>query len=488
MIHLRCKPLSWTAVLTAFSFVPSIFLAGCGSSTTSSPSGSATGQKVALFLTGTTSTGGSATTKAQANVRAAASGSSSEILSLSLTLTGIQLTNKSGSTISILSSPVTFDASSLNGIASAVTIASIPEDSYVSATLTYSKATVSYVNSSGATVTTDATLTNTSTTFTFPFLITISSTTNQFVVDLLVAQSVSISGSTVTVTPDFTIDFNQGSGSWTGPEQTFGVISALGTNSFTLTTGFNTNITIDVNSSTTYTGVSGFSALAVGDAVQLSLSTQSNGALLATSVAVQQTGVGTGTPPGPGTPPQALSILTGPVTSVAGSPLSSFDLILQQGLGGSLTSGTTYTVGVDSSTSFVVPGESELFPGLPFTPHFTAANLSPGQIVLVATSSVSGTKATAQMVTLAPQTVTGTVASVTTAGSYTVYTVTLPSSSSLVTLSGASTVTVYVRTNQTQWGNSSPITTGSTVLFNGLLFNDGGTLRMVAGFGAMGWF
>jgi hypothetical protein len=475
---------SWTAVLTAFSFMLPIILAGCGSSTTS-PSSSATGQSqsVPLFLTGTTSTSGSATANLRPYAQAATSSSSSnQILSLSLTLTGIELTNESGSTVSILSSPVTFDACSLNGIASPVKIASIPDDTYVSATLTYSNAAVSYVNSSGTTLTTTATLANTSTTFTFLSPITVSGTTTQFVVDLMAAQSVSFSGSTVTVTPDFTIDFtNQSGGGWTGPEQTFGVISALGTSTFTLTTGFNTNITIDVNSSTTYTGVSGFSGLAVSDAVQVNLSTQSDGSLLAHSVTVEQTGIGTGTSP------VGLSILTGPVTSVSGSPTSSFNLVLQQALGSSLTSGTPYTVVVGNSTTFVAPEESSLFPGLPFTPSFTASNLTPGQNVMVATSSISGTSATATMVTLAPQAVTGTVASVATSGSYTVYTVTLAPGSSLTTLSGASTVTVYTLTDQTQWGDSSTITTGSSVLFNGLLFNDSGTLRLVAGFGALGW-
>ncbi len=290
---------SRTALLTAFSFVLPIILAGCGSSTTS-PSSSATGQSqsVPLFLTGTTNTSGSATANLRSDAQDTSSSSSNQILSLSLTLTGIELTNQSGSTVSILSSPVTFDASSLDGIASPVKIASIPDDTYVSATLTYSGATESYVNSSGTTVTATATLANTSTTFTFPASITVSDTTTQFVVDLLVAQSVSFSGSTVTVTPDFTVAFSkQSGGGWTGPEQTFGVLSELGTSTFTLTTGFNTSITIDVNSSTTYTGVSGFSGLAVSDAVQVNLSTQSDGSLLADSVTVEQTGIGTCTSP-----------------------------------------------------------------------------------------------------------------------------------------------------------------------------------------------
>jgi hypothetical protein len=119
---------SETAVLMAFSFVLPIFLAGCGRSTTS-PSSPATGQSqsVPLFLTGTTNTSGSATANLRSNAQDTSNSSSNQILSLSLTLIGIELTNQSGSTVSILSSPVTFDASSLDGIASPVKIASIPD-------------------------------------------------------------------------------------------------------------------------------------------------------------------------------------------------------------------------------------------------------------------------------------------------------------------------------------------------------------------------
>jgi hypothetical protein len=99
---------------------------------------------------------------------------------------------------------------------------------------------------------------------------------------------------------------------------------------------------------------------------------------------------------------------------------------------------------------------------------------------MVAAASVSGTTITAQSVMLAPQTINGTIAAETVSGGFTVYTVTLPSGSALGTLTGATTVTVYVGTN-TQMTNAAPLTAGSAVRFNGLLFNNKGTLTLVAG-------
>jgi hypothetical protein len=101
------------------------------------------------------------------------------------------------------------------------------------------------------------------------------------------------------------------------------------------------------------------------------------------------------------------------------------------------TAGTSSTVTVLSGTTFALPAYSGTLPTLPFTPVFTAGTLFGGQNAAVDAGTVSGTTATATTVTLAPQTVDGTVAAV-----------------------------------------------GSSVRFNGLLFEDAGVLKMVGG-GAM---
>src|SRR5208283_3796994 len=102
---------------------------------------------------------------------------------------------------------------------------------------------------------------------TFPTPLVVNNTSTSLIIDFLVANSVSISGSTVTVTPQFHIapapiaatPTNGANGLMTGIR---GKVSALGANQFTLTNPEGLSVVVDVNSSTQYQGLSGFSALA----------------------------------------------------------------------------------------------------------------------------------------------------------------------------------------------------------------------------------
>jgi hypothetical protein len=89
-----------------------------------------------------------------------------------------------------------------------------------------------------------------------------------------------------------------------------------------------------------------------------------------------------------------------------------------------------------------------------------------------------------------PQTINGTVSAVGSDGAFTTYTVTLASYDLIpnlavqpgqtTVLTDPSNVVVYVDSN-TQTLNSTPLAAGSLLRFNGLLFNDNGTLRMDCG-------
>ena len=159
-------------------------------------------------------------------------------------------------------------------------------------------------------------------------------------------------------------------------------------------------------------------------------------------------------------------------------------MALMQGIGpavGPASSGAIYTVTTSSSTTFAITPQFVSLTGLPFTPTFTAANLTPGQTVGVTTSAISASAdtATATNVYLIPQTLSGTVAAITTSGNYTVYTFTLASGSAFASLSGATSVTVYTSTATTGM-SATPIAVGSQVRFNGLVFNTSGKFSMVA--------
>jgi hypothetical protein len=213
---------------------------------------------------------------------------SDQVIAASLTLNTIVLTDSSGKTASLISSPVNFEASHLDAVQEPLLTPTVAEDTYVSAALTYSNAQVAYIDpTTKKIVQATATLANTSQTITFTSPIVISNSMTSLIIDYLVASSVSISGTTVTVTPTFNIaaapiqstgPTNGTNGLQSGIK---GQVTALGTNSFTLTNSQGTALTINVNSSTQYQGLSGFSALAVGALVEVDTATQSNGSLLA---------------------------------------------------------------------------------------------------------------------------------------------------------------------------------------------------------------
>jgi len=105
--------------------------------------------------------------------------------------------------------------------------------------------------------------------------------------------------------------------------------------------------------------------------------------------------------------------------------------------------------------------------------------------------TLGGTNYTpADTIALIPQTINGTVQSISTSGSFTVYTVSLASydlfpqlavqQGQTTVLNNPSEVQVYVDSN-TQKLNTQTLATGSTLRFYGLVFNDNGTLRMDCG-------
>jgi hypothetical protein len=406
-----------------------------------------------------------------------------QVLSLSLIVNSITLTDASGASASVLSSSVPVEASHLDAVQEPLLPPlNIPQDTYTSATITVSSPVVVYVDpTTGKPVKTAATLAAASTTVTFTTPITISSTSTPICFDLLVGQSVAFSGTgtstVVTVTPTFNVfqiplasaPTNGSNGKVSGIVGQ--VVSVSGT-TLVIQGPSGKQFTLATNTNTILQGFTSLSTLTAGEPVDADVALQKDGTLLALRIHLH--------------PAAAANMLVGPVTAVTGSPATSFTQLVRQPAGPGVSStatATTYTITVNGSTTFALAPQAGTLPTLPFTPVFTAATLIAGQNVAVDTSSISGTTATAASVILAPQTVGGTVASVGVApGGMQIVTVTLPAQSALATLTGSTSVVVYVTIN-TQMMNATaalPIV-GSQIRFNGLLFNDSGTLRMLAG-------
>jgi hypothetical protein len=403
-----------------------------------------------------------------------------QVVAASLTLNSIVLTDSKGLTASILSSPLTFEAAHLDAVQEPLFTPAIPQDTYTSVYLTYSNAVVDYIDpTTKQLVTGTAALANTSQTITFATPITIGNSQTSLLVDYLVAQSVSISGTTVTVTPTFDVKAvpippqptNGTNGLLPGVQ---GKVSAVGTNQFTLVDPRGNSTVIAVNSNTQYQGpgFNSFSQLAVGMIVQVDIQIQQNGTLLALRVEEQ-------------VPPNALGqLLIGPVTAVTGSPATSFTELTQVHVGPSPTAAPVEkdTITINGSTKFQLPGRFQNIQvgGVPFTPAFDASTMFAGQVVAVATSNLSNNAATADSVTLAPETVGGTITAQSTTAGWTTITLTLNSGSWLAALTGKTSVLVLLPPSPVASTAPNAPAVGSAMRFNGFLFNNNGTLVLVA--------
>jgi hypothetical protein len=151
----------------------------------------------------------------------------------------------------------------------------------------------------------------------------------------------------------------------------------------------------------------------------------------------------------------------------------------------------SWSFGFGAGTSFHVSAQMSNRSSLPFASSFNGSNVVAGQSVYVSTHAAKFPDApdlvSATTVTLVPQTINGTVTEVSSAGSFSTYTVSLASYAAFTALAqqpGQTTilvnpgsVVVYVDGN-TRTLNTAPLAVGSLLRFNGLVFNDNGALRM----------
>ncbi len=234
-------------------------------------------------------------------------------------------------------------------------------------------------------------------------------------------------------------------------------------------------VSVQSDSNTIYQGISGLSAVTVGTFVNMDGAIQSDGSLLATRIAVEDA--------------SAAAVFRGPLMQVASST-SALVVHAREMQGADMPgfpTGESLPVNFGGA-AFQISGQLANLGSLPFVPSFNASNMVPGQEVYFSTSSFQGgIYPLATTMTLMPQTIDGTVTASSQSGGFTDYTVTLaaydwfpmlavqPGQTAIENNPGQ--VEVYVDSN-TQLLNTSALTSGSTLRFYGLVFNDSGTLRM----------
>lgn len=485
--HLSRQPFSRVfSILFAFAFaLVSAFSAGCGAgSGSSSPS-----------LTGDTS------------VTVLASSTANDQLSqYEMTINSLTLTSKSGKTVTVFSTPQSAEYIHLNGNVEPLTTVTIPQDMYTAATATVGETYAACVTMDPSTgglfineALSEVTVPASAVTVNLPTPFTITGTSMALSLDLQVSPSLAlpncyeISTNPITFTPTLKLTpltiAAQPTNSSNGKAANLrGLIASLDTSgtSFTVTGADGPTWHVASNNSTVFQGVTGASQLASGIPVDMDIAIQADGSLTATRVAIYDSN------------PSTLTMASGRMLDVAATrPTSSAPAVetslalveeyegpFLYGLGGA----PPFSFG---NAVFQTSGQLTNVQSLPFTASFNVTNMINGQNVFITTHATSESNypiyVPVSTMTLLPQTINGTVSAVSTSGSFTTYTVTLAAydlfpnlavqSGQTTKVSNPGSVVVYVDSN-TQQLNTDFIAVGSVLRFNGLVFNDNGTLRM----------
>ncbi len=449
------------------------------------------------YDSGHPSSGGSTLTGNTTVTLLASSTANDQLSQFSMQLAELTLTSQSGKTVTVLNQPVTPEFIHLNGGIEPLTSTSIPQDVYNSATLTLGEAQFTCIaqQSGGGLQTSEfayGTVPVSAITVKLPQPITVTGSGMGLTLNLQVSQSASFSnclggaGTTFAITPTFELTPMTLAAQPTGTANglapglegivtgidpaagTFQVESAEGTPSSGLTW------TVKAGSGTTYHGIGSFSALQTGMPVDMDVAVQEDGSLAATRLAVYDTSS------------TNLTVSRGPVDFVddAGPILYSDDMLGQ----GYLTLGGTQPFSYGDA-AFQTSDQLTNLASLPFAASFTGAALVPGQNLYMTMHATAfgayPTYTPASTMVLMPQTINGTVVSVATQGQFQVYTVALAPYdlfSALAVQAGQSTgvsnpnvVYVYADNNTERVSAGAA---GSVLRFHGVVFNDGGTLRM----------
>lgn len=424
-----------------------------------------------------------------------------QVTRFDLTLQTLTLTSQSGKTVTLISSQQPAEFMHLNGEIEPLTTVSVPQGIYTSATATLGSAVfvcIAQVPGGGLGIA-NYSIVNQDAKVNVAAPIWIAGSSMALQLNMQVSSSAIFPTCWTTppfegfsLTPTFTLSplplfpspTNSGNGKVSG---LVAQIASVGTtpSNLTLTIAGETmgtrTISASSNSATVFQGVSGASALSPGMFLSLDGAIQSDGSLLATRIEVEDS--------------SAINDTSGPVMFVS-------NVVPQLEVYGRTELGTLLNISgqngiyfdfpnfVYSNATFRISGQLTNLQNLPFVPSFNASNFVAGQNVDVTSADFilgGGVGTPAYTITLAPQTIDGTVTASKQSGSFVDYTVSLTSYDLFPTmavqqgqttlLNNPSQVEVYVD-NSTQMLNTQPLSPGSTLRFYGLVFNDNGTLRM----------
>ncbi len=442
----------------------------------------------------------------------ATSDANDQLSRFDIVLNSLILTDKSNSSANIISTPLHVEFMHVNGSTEPLLTASVPQGTYTSATVSIGASEFQCVtlNQSGSLSVSDFAYGYTPAshvTVDLPEPITVAGKNMGLVLDLLVSQSANWTAcdpnglEPFSITPTFNVTSTAFSPSPTyslnGQEYALkGIIASVNapSNGFTVTADEGPSCTASAqascsppaangpiwqvvsNGSTAYHGVTGPSQLASGMSVDMDAAIQPDGSLLATRLSVYDTNA------------SDLTIMDGPLVFTSAA-YPNFQMVPVRELG-PLDMGWAIRLS-SGSAAFKISDSFNNLNSLPFTPSFMPASMIDGQNLYISTHALGVSNAPtyvpATTITLLRQTINGTVSAISSEGGFTTFAVMLAPYDifpALAVQGGQTTlltkpnVVIVYADSDTQMLNTNPITVGSVARFNGLIFNDNGTLRM----------
>jgi hypothetical protein len=410
------------------------------------------------------------------------------------------LTDATGKAVNVLSSPQSAEFMHLNGPTESLVTVDVPQGVYTAATATLGNGDFACValTASGISAGTTTLISGTPT-VTVPAPISISGPHLNMVLNLQISSSQANSACSAlyaapqpgsneaTITPAFTLTAmapmdQMMSGDLTGETGLIGVVSALASDGsgFSVAGADGPAWSVKANGSTVFQGIAGLSALSVGLPVNFDASPQPDGSLLASRVEVTDANA------------SELTVWRGPMIFISNAAPQR-DLYVTESAGPLYVGpeGGPWALGFGANAVYQTSAQFSNLSSLPFSATFAANNAVAGQSVYLSTHASTFPNSPGLVavttVTLLPQTINGTVTAVASAGSFTTYTVALANynlftalaqqGGQTTILTNPGSVVVYIDSS-TQTLNTAPLAVGSLLRFNGLVFNDNGTLRM----------
>lgn len=374
--------------------------------------------------------------------------------------------------MSVLSQPETVELSGLGAVQEPLEIANLAFGTYNSVSVTVSAADVTYVDSTGKTVTASATVSGTAVTVALNPVLTVSSQGELHLgVAFNLAQSFSITGTTISFTPALNTAAAPVSSEGEGDrklEVTGPVVSISSTAITVQSADSGKQFQFAIQSTTQFPNGASASSIQTGSIVEVVGQTQSDGTLLAQMITVDG-----------GQSGQQHDGAKGVITSVsqnsAGS-VTGFTMVPREDFGAA-SGQSTLTVALTSATTLGVSEDAQQA-GITAS-SFTLAEIFAGQSVMVTGAVDSTGTLNAQQIMLGAESVTGALAAVP-GGSNPNYTfaLTVPVPSFLTTFGSIATLN-SVTSQNTEYGNGltaasfASLAAATNVEMHGFLLVDG---------------